>query len=73
MAYSSKLFLNEAYQLVEVFPVVLRHQTEGAEKSPTKIIVGRVTEVWIHSRLCTDVVVFTLTARNSQQNSSLYS
>lgn len=60
-------FETNAYQLIQIFPVILGHQTEGAQKRPTKVVVGCVTKVWIRPGLRADVVIVTLTAKNQNR------
>ena len=49
----------QTYKLVEVFPIVLGHESEGTEQSPWKRVKTGVAKVRIISRFHTGEVIRT--------------
>lgn len=53
-------FCTHAYLLVEIFPVVLSHQSEEREESPTKVIKAGEAIIWIVACFVTEITIWAL-------------
>jgi len=54
------------YHLIEILPVVLCHETEGAEKRPAKVIKRRIIIIWVAVLDCQAFVTFLATITNEK-------